>query len=476
MPRETTGQIRRGRRVTSARVRVVPNDARWFRLAVTTDEDVAARTALLVSYSARLQGIVPADDIATVLTETAAARTPAQMQEAQEAVDALESGEAKTVGAAQSPTFEAFAVEWTSGKLRKKHPDHVREKDHDEDKQILRDRINPHMGRKRLPDVTLEDAENVMRAMDPKLSATTRRHTAQCMRKVFSLAVYPGRHIAANPIPKEWMPKAGKGGKAKTCLYPAEEAKLLKCAAVLLERRVAYGVLAREGLRASELAGLRWRDVDLVRGSVRLDANKTNDPRAWALSPDVACTLAWWKKRTKGDAGDLVLTLDLTQGPRWLRGKVWDPKTGHKNERGDLLTAGVDRAELFERSKVRQPLRLHDLRALFVTTALANGKTEAWVSARTGHRSSQMIATYTRQARLFEELGLGPLLPMDALLPEMRGARRPKIAMPPSGAGERSSRSGRGRPSRHERAVKSSDCRTRTYDPAVNSRLLYQLS
>ena len=69
-----------------------------------------------------------------------------------------------------------------------------------------------------------------------------------------------------------------------------------------LVRRITYGVLTREGMRASELASLKWRDVDLEHGRVRLDENKTDDPRAWALSPDVTRTLAWWKKRT--DAGD----------------------------------------------------------------------------------------------------------------------------------------------------------------------------
>src|ERR1019366_144223 len=70
-------------------------------------------------------------------------------------------------------------------------------------------------------------------------------------------------------------------------------------------------ILTREGMRASELATLKWRDVDLERGRVRLDENKTDDPRAWALAPDVVRTLAWWKKRHAGEANDLVLGLDL---------------------------------------------------------------------------------------------------------------------------------------------------------------------
>jgi integrase len=271
-----------------------------------------------------------------------------------------------------------------------------------------------------------------MQSLPSRLGPRSRRHIAQCMRKVLSLAVYPGRHIAVNPIPREWMPKIPKSAnKAKSCLFPDEDAKLLSCAAVPLERRVAYGILSREGMRASELSDLRWSDVDLERGRVRLDENKTDDPRAWALSPDVVRVLTWWKKRTGDEADGRILGgLDLTQGPRWLRGKTWAAKTRHKNEPGDLRTAGVDRAELFERSKSRMPIRLHDLRATFVTVSLANGKAEQWVSDRTGHRSSQMLALYTRQARQWSELELGALRPMDALLPEM--CQRADVASSPT--------------------------------------------
>ena len=44
--------------------------------------------------------------------------------------------------------------------------------------------------------------------------------------------------------------------------------------------------------------------------------------------------------------------------------------------RSDLELAKIGRAELFERSKTRLPIRIHDLRATFVTLALAAGKSE----------------------------------------------------------------------------------------------------
>jgi hypothetical protein len=50
------------------------------------------------------------------------------------------------------------------------------------------------------------------------------------------------------------MPKVPRGNaKAKACLYPEEDAKPLRCKDVQLDRRLAYGILTREGMRASEL-------------------------------------------------------------------------------------------------------------------------------------------------------------------------------------------------------------------------------
>lgn len=320
-------------------------------------------------------------------------------------------------------TFEWFARQWTSGKLHEKYPDHVRAKDSTRDESALRLYINPQIGPKPLGAITLDDAERVMSALPKEMKRRTRKLVAQVMRKVLSYAVYPGRYIAANPIPEEWMPKTTKrDDRAKSYLFPDEDAALVKCRDIPIERRLAYGILAREGLRAGELSSLRWRDLDLERGRIRLDENKTDDPRAWALRDDVVHVLAWWKKQRHAAPDDLVIGLDLQEGSRWLRGDPDRPKTAH----GDLGRAGITRAELFEDSKKRQPIRLHDLRATFCTIALSSGKTEQWVCDRTGWRSSQMVARYHRQAREWGELGLGDLRPMDRLIPEMK--KRTKAA------------------------------------------------
>jgi integrase len=422
MSKRATGHVTHNANGFTARVRIAPGPKgrSSFALSSRTQEDADARAALLADMARRLRPVAAVEGIAELLTVAAKARTDKQLQTAKDAVDEMVSGIAERASSALSATFEDFADEWTSGKLHKKHPDHVREKDSKRDSDILRLHINPVIGTKRIADVALDDCERVMGAIPSDLAPATRRHIAQCMRKVLSFAVYPGRHIAANPIPREWMPKVPKStSKAKSCLYPQEDAKLLQCTGIPIERRLVYGILDREGMRASELELLRWRDLDLDRGRVRLDENKTSDPRAWALSPDVARALVWWKRETGREADDLVIGLDLGDGAWWLRGDDGWTEGDPTKRKGDLRTAGVTRAELFERSKSRQPVRLHDLRATFVTVSLANGKTEQWVTDRTGHKSSQMLALYSRQARTWSELELGELEPLDVLLPEV---------------------------------------------------------
>lgn len=50
---------------------------------------------------------------------------------------------------------------------------------------------------------------------------------------------------------------------------------------------------------------------------------------------------------------------------------------------------------------------------------LAAGKTEAWITDRTGHKSSQTIYRCKRQARTHGELDVGALKPLREASPEL---------------------------------------------------------
>ena len=258
---------------------------------------------------------------------------------------------------------------------------------------------------------TIDHAEAVMRSLPQEMATPTRRQIAQAMHRLLTMATFLARIIEANPLPRGFLPSL-KARKALQYLYPDEDRTLLCCPDVPLVNRVFYGFLAREGMRAGEAGALTWGDLDLDRGAVTLDENKTDDPRAWALGPGVRDALrAWWALSGKPTSSTLVFL--KTDGPPLGGSRLAQKFREH------LQAAGVQREALFARTATRQPIRVHDLRATFVTVSLANGKTEAWIGDRTGHRSSTMINRYRRAARSLAELDQGDLAPLSDAIPEI---------------------------------------------------------
>lgn len=130
------------------------------------------------------------------------------------------------------------------------------------------------------------------------------------------------------------------------------------------------------------------------------------------MDPGVVEALRRWKARyVPGAKPSQLVTAD-----RHGHQDRWDAA---ERLHGYLAKAGVDRSQLFESSETRIPLRAHDLRASFVTVNLASGRSEAWITDRTGHRSSQMIYRYKRAARTHAELELGTFEPLCEAIPEL---------------------------------------------------------
>lgn len=384
-------------------IRFGTKQRRRFRITTTNEAEAAKRDRALIELGAAIgkakidpeQGARLLEDVGAGAIEKARKGLALLVKNAK----AFEiEGKAK---AGTIVTMSDLGKAWTTGELAAKYPDHVKlKRTADKDAQRLVE-LNKTIGARPVKSFTLADAELAMAALPKAAKASaTRRQYAQILAKLCHLAVYPLKLIAASPLPRGFLPKV-KRTKATAWLYPIEESKLLACVNVPLERRVLYGFLAREGLRCGEALRLAWSDLDLTRGVVRLDKNKTDDPRAWAMAPGVAAALERLHK-IGGATGAVFNVLNADRLAEAFR--------------ADLELARVDRPELFERSKTRQPIRVHDLRATFVTLALATGRSETWVADRTGHRSSVMIANYRRGARTAAELELGELAPLDVAL------------------------------------------------------------
>ena len=413
MPRKATASIRFRRGKWEARVTLGPKSRPSFSLPTCrTEEEAVARGQVLADLAQKLKRAGQAG-VAPQFLQRAAEEDGKGLERIVEAVGHLCSGRViLPTTDKREITFRKFAEQWTTGELHKQWPDHVKKKkSHVDDRGRLARHVYPLVGDVPLVRFTVDHAEVVMRSLPETMAPRTRRQIAQVMHRVLAIAVFPARIIATNPLPPGFLPTP-KDRKALTYLYPDEDRALLECQEVPLGYRVLYGFLTREGMRRSEAGQLTWGDVDLGRGGLTLDENKTDDPRAWALDPGVRRALqAWWKRC--GETGETApVFVDSAQEPLNLS-RIAETLRDH------LQTAGVTRAALYARTTSRQPIRAHDLRATFITVSLANGRSESWVSDRTGHRSSMMINRYRRAARSLAELGLGTLAPLDEVIPEL---------------------------------------------------------
>src|SRR5258707_640085 len=72
----------------------------------------------------------------------------------------------------------------------------------------------------------LEHGQEILRRVPPEKSDVTVRHVAQCLHRLFNLAVFPARLIDHSPLPRGFLPQIVHR-RAKTYLYPEEDASLL---------------------------------------------------------------------------------------------------------------------------------------------------------------------------------------------------------------------------------------------------------
>ena len=363
----------------------------------------------------------------------------------------------------EGPRLSAFAKRWTSGELHVDYPDHVKQIDQDDNATRLATLFATKLdgpwatvGDMPLDRFTLEHALDAMRVLPAGMKRSTRAHHARALNRLLNLAVFPCRLIATNPLPRGFVPSAGKP-PARSWWRPADDADLCACEDVPLLFRFFYGFTFREGLRESEAADLTWSDV---RGaSLALDENKTDDPRAWALYPGTPEALQAWRRIVKAaglPSGDADPVFVHVAGNH--KGKRLYPGHLAQDLRDHVTKAALWRPE-FATGENRKQLDFHDLRGGFVSWALATGRTEAWVTDRTGHTSSRMIYRYKRRARHAVELGIQPPGSLLDAIPELRG---------PDGDGRKGggSRKGTGsaRPARSDAGRCGSDSNRRVTD------------
>jgi len=213
-------------------------------------------------------------------------------------------------------------------------------------------------------------------------SAATAQRYLSVISAMLKWAVRRG-YVKTNPARGIERPRS-LGEDREVYLTP-EEARALVDAASGEFRPVVMFALGT-GCRRGEILALRWKDVDVTRGTVyiRAEHSKTREGRSIYLPASVLGALEGLR-RARGtlrlDREDQVFQL--------LDGGPWTAEAVRRH-----FACAVRRCERLPRDKARV-LRFHDLRHTYASISVHAGVPIQTVSRMLGHSSPQMTMRYT---------------------------------------------------------------------------------
>lgn len=277
---------------------------------------------------------------------------------------------------------------------------------------IIRRHLTPALGEVRVQKLTAARLEAQYAAWaDAGMSARLIRGCHMRLSQAMKRAVRFGL-IGANPCdavkpPKLGRPKASTWGpdEARVFLATAEAMPVLTRAGDTGRRRPdtlwpLWPLLLREGLRRGEALGLRWRDVNLDRGTAHI---------VQTVAPDKSAKgRAIIQERTKTNAGARTVRLtaatvaelrehrDRQTFARKAAGEAWQDHdliittaTGGPINPGNVIRSFeriIAAATMPDGARLRR-IRVHDLRHTAATLLLLAGTPAKVVSERLGHAS-----------------------------------------------------------------------------------------
>lgn len=434
MSNESTGGAYERRGKWFARVAVSSTDRRSKLLpGITSREAAVARAAAINGLVRQLRDAGRVEYIEKVI-EQAAAASAAELAELAGIVAGICAGTEKPKAKALPERVETFRTvlnNWTSGEIARQYPDYVERKRAWRDDTYRAKHVPDEFQKLPLVAWTVDTYEKVMASLPAHLGSGSRRHVAQLVHRVFELAVYPLRLVTVNPVPR--LPKV-KQDRLLATLYPQDLAAVAACASVELGYRVLWSFLAETGWRISEATGrdepqdratgdtipaLCWRDIDFAHERAFLSRTKTTEAVIVPLDEPTLEGLTAWKAISPRTApADPVFVT--------MKGEPITVVLAAETFRAHLTAAGITREtrpDLFpegDEKKKRLAARVHDIRGLFVTASLAQGRSDTWVRERTRHETPQMLDRYRRNVPHFRKYG--PIVPMVEAVPEVAAA------------------------------------------------------
>ncbi len=287
---------------------------------------------------------------------------------------------------AEVPTFHQFASEWLAARRVELRP-----RTAEDYEWALRKHLLPFFAEFRLDAIRVEDVDRYRSAKvrEGKLTANIINKTLTRLAQVLEVAVLHG-DLDRNPA-RGRRRRLKASTPKRTWLEPEQVGPLLDAAGAIDRgrkrsddphgRRAMLATLTLAGLRIGELLALRWRDVDLASGKLRVGEAKTDAGRRTVdLSPALRDELAAHKARSR-HAKPEALVFATRSGKAQNRNNV----------RRRVLLAAVERANArltedeSEVPQLPEGLSPHGLRHTFASLLFEAGATVPYVMAQLGH-------------------------------------------------------------------------------------------
>jgi len=290
--------------------------------------------------------------------------------------------------------------------------------------QVLALRVLPLLGGLRLEQVTRTGMQELVdRWAAEGLSGSTIRNTLMPVRVIFRRALRRGL-VAINPCDGLELPPPS--ARRERIVSPAEAAELLRVLPPF--DRALWSVALFAGLRAGEIAALRWSDVELAVGRIRVERSWDPKTRNFVLPKSRS------GRRSVPIAG--VLRDELVEWRMTSRGSDDDLVFARGNGVPFRHETVLGRAKLAWRTAGLQPLGLHEARHTAVSLWLAAGINLRAVSTYAGH--SSVAFTLDRYGHLLPDDEQRAIVLLDAFIlrsvaptvnpPEPRRVRIPETA------------------------------------------------
>jgi integrase len=248
----------------------------------------------------------------------------------------------------------------------------------------LRLHVLPELGARRLADIQRRDVQRLADdLLAGRLTPSTIRNALMPLRVIYRRAIEDGE-VAVNPCTGLRLP--ANRGRRDRIVSPEQAAALL--AALAPEDRVIWSLALYGGLRRGEVMALRWRDVDLAEGVIRVE-------RGW---DEKARLFVEPKSRAGRRKVPIAAALRdvLAEHKMSARGELVAPRPDGRTPFDG--GAAAERAQRAWRRAGLEPITLHEARHTFASLMIAAGVNARALATYMGHAS--VTITYDRYGHL----------------------------------------------------------------------------